>query len=127
MALSKAERYEQKLADVVRSTGESLDIGEIVETEKWGQLAFLPKKPRTGTTVRIGQISENEVAMYVHCRTTLVDTYRAMFPHLNYEGNRAVVFNTAKPLPVGDIRICVEAAFTYHLAKRQGTPKSART
>ena len=36
----------------------------------------------------------------------------------NYEGNRAVLFDVNDPLPVDEVRHCVQMAMTYRLRKR---------
>ncbi len=108
------------LATQIRKTAVQLDeVTELVETQKWGQQSFLPKKPRVGTTIRIDQHDDSHVAMYVHCQTTLVDTYRSLFPELTYEGNRAVLFNVNEPLPKDTIDVLVEEALLYHVNKRK--------
>ena len=110
----------EKLVKQVQKASSNLpEVGEITQTKKWGQTAFLPKRPRVGTTVRVDQAGENEVALYVHCQTNLVETYRTLFPELKFEGNRAVLFDCSKPLPEKEIALMVEAAMTYHLRKRK--------
>ena len=101
------------------------EIGPLVETLKWGQPAFLPKKPRVGTTIRLGynQDAPDKIAMYVHCQTTLVDTYRTIISQepnsvLSFEGNRAVLIASKPALPKAPLALCIEAALTYHLRKK---------
>ena len=104
--------------DVVSATPE---IGEIVETLKWGQPSFLPKRPRIGTTVRMDAVSEKppRIALYFHCQTTLVRTFRELYPDVfEYEGNRAIVLDASMPLPDAELRHCIEMALIYHKAKR---------
>ena len=109
-----------QLAKIIRDTAKELpETGGLEETFKWGQRSFLPKKNRVGTTVRIDDHSEGQVAMYVHCQTTLVDSYRAMYPELNYEGKRAVIFDKNKVLPQDTISVLVEEALLYHLYKKK--------
>lgn len=110
----------EKLVKLVQQASSNLpEVGEITQTTKWGQIAFLPRRPRVGTTVRVDQVGEKEVALYVHCQTNLVETYRTLFPDLKFEGNRAVLFDCSKPLPEKEIALMVEAAMTYHLRKRK--------
>jgi len=96
-------------------------IGDLTETLKWGQLAFLPKKPRVGTTVRMDMVSEDppRVALYFHCQTSLVETYRELYADdLNFEGNRAIILDASRPLPEDVLRHCLHMALTYHKAKK---------
>lgn len=90
---------------------------ELVETLKWGQPAYLPAQPRVGTTVRIDAVkgSPDRYALYVNCKTTLLDSYRLLYPDdFAFEGQRALVFSTAEPPPDEALRHCVALALTYH-------------
>ncbi|MGD1935585.1 MAG: DUF1801 domain-containing protein [Candidatus Phaeomarinobacter sp.] len=112
------KRLRKLVHEVVSATPE---IGEIVETLKWGQPSFLPKRARIGTTVRMDAVSETppRVALYFHCQTTLVDTFRHLYPDaLEFKGNRAVLLDASKPLPEAELRHCIEMALIYHVAKR---------
>ena len=100
-------------------------IGPLVETLKWGQPSYLPKKPRVGTTVRLGFTDKtpDKIQMFVHCQTTLVDTYRTLLGNepdelLSFEGNRAIVIALKPALPKAPLSLCIEAALTYHLNKK---------
>lgn len=110
------------LRDLILETAAALpEVGEIEETLKWGEPSYLPKANRVGTTVRIAwkEKTPDQVAMYVHCQTNLVDTFRTRFPELRCDGNRAVLFDVGAPLPVDALAACVEMALTYHLTKRR--------
>jgi hypothetical protein len=109
-----------ELTALIRTVGAGLDpIGGLVETHKWGQRSFLPKRPRIGTTIRVAAVSASSVALYVHCQTTLVATWRSLFPELSYEGNRALVMDVAEPLPTAQLHACIESALLYHFNKRR--------
>lgn len=106
-------------------------VGELEETLKWGEPAYLTSCSKSGSTVRIGWKATRpaEYAMYFNCQTTLVDTFKTLFPHdFQYEGNRAIVFQEAQPLPVDTLAFCVAAALTYHRHGKAGSPavKAAR-
>ena len=96
-------------------------IGELEETLKWSEPAYLTSKTKSGSTVRVAwkEKSPGQVAVYLNCQTTLVDTYRSLYPELTYEGNRAVVFGINDPLPEA-LDHCLEMALTYHLDKSRG-------
>ena len=95
-------------------------VGELEETLKWSEPAYLTSKSKSGSTIRLGWKEKNpeKVAMYLNCQTTLVDTYRSLYPELQYEGNRAVLFDVDRPLPEKALRHCIEMALTYHSAKK---------
>ena len=118
--MSTADQYTEGLARIIRRVAATLpEIGELVETEKWGQQAFHPSRPRIGTTIRIDKVNEREVAMYVHCQTTLVDTFRSYFPDLTFQGDRGIIFDVSCPLPEHEIEVCAREALLYHLNKRR--------
>lgn len=95
-------------------------VGELEETLKWGEPAYLPSKSKSGTTIRIDWKPKkpDQIAMYVSCNTTLIEDYRKRFgDHLSYEGNRAIVFPVEKQLPKKQLMICIQMALRYHLDK----------
>lgn len=94
-------------------------IGMLEETLKWGEPSYLTVISKSGTTVRIDwkPKTPNQYAIYVNCKTTLIDTFRSLFPELNYEGNRAVVFNINQKIPENEIRLFINMALRYHLDK----------
>jgi hypothetical protein len=109
-----------RLRRLILETAVEANVGDLVETLKWGQPAFLTVRPRTGTTIRIDAIkgSSERYAMYVNCRTTLVDSYRLLYPDaFEYEGQRAVIFSTGSPPPDAALRHCIALALTYHRPK----------
>jgi hypothetical protein len=102
----------------VASTTEG--VGEVREALRWGQPSYLTARPRSGSTIRIdrGKSRPGRYAMYFHCRTTLVDTFRRRYPDtFRYEGNRAIVFDQSDRVPVGPLRRCIALALTYHRAR----------
>ena len=64
-----------------------------------------------------------QYAMYLNCQTTLVDTFRTLFPELDFEGNRAILFDESEDVDLDSLAVCVEAALTYHLRKKTKSPK----
>jgi hypothetical protein len=98
-------------------------VGELEETLKWGQPSYLTTKTRSGSTIRLGEAGANQYAVYVHCQTDLVETFRELYPkQLTYGGNRSIIFDVDDDIPEPALRHCVALALTYHLSKR----KSAR-
>jgi hypothetical protein len=92
-------------------------VGDLVETLKWGQPAFLPARPRTGTTIPIDAVkgSPRNFAVYFHCQTTLVATFRELYGDLlTFEGNRAIVLSLDEDLPRDALCHCIALALTYH-------------
>jgi len=95
-------------------------VGSLVETLKWGQPSYLTTGPRSGSTIRIDAVKSApyQYAMYFHCQTTLVDTFRELYPDImSYTGNRAIVFDAKRKIPEAELRHCIALALTYHLDK----------
>lgn len=107
-------RLRQAILDVAAASPE---IGPLAETLKWDEPAWLPKRPRTGTTVRANALkgSATHYALYVHCQTSLIETYRRHYPdQFSYNGNRALVFSLEKEPPAEPLAHCIALALTYH-------------
>lgn len=99
---------------------ESDNIGELEETLKWDQPSYLTSKPKSGTTIRLGFIGLAEYAIYVHCQTTLIAEFKEVYPELNYEGNRAIILDSRKNLPIKTIKHFLYLALSYHHRKKSG-------
>jgi len=58
---------------------------------------------------------DQQYAVYFHCQTTLVDTFRGLFPKtFKFEGNRCIVFDESERVPAAELKICIGMALTYH-------------
>jgi Domain of unknown function (DU1801) len=107
------------LRKLIFATAADKGVGELEETLKWGEPAYVTKSG-SGSTVRLGwkAARPNEVAIYFHCQTSLVETFRTLFPtELRYEGNRAIVFDQDAKVPTEVLGFCIAAALTYHRDK----------
>ncbi len=96
-------------------------VGALEETLKWGEPAYVTARSGSGSTVRIGwkKADPARCAMYFNCRTTLVETFRSLFPNeFRFEGQRAIVFEVSDPVPTDSLGLCIAAALTYHLKRR---------
>ena len=105
---------------ILQTAAQTTGVGDIEETLKWGEPAYLTSKSGTGSTIRIGwkKSSPDEYAMYFNCKTNLIDTFRTIFPDdFKYEGNRAIVFGSNSVIPADALRFCIAAALTYHRTK----------
>jgi hypothetical protein len=101
-------------------------VGPLEETLRWGQPSYLTPKTKAGSTVRIDAMNGGGSAMYFHCQTNLVDTFRAHYGDvLRFAGNRAIEFVDGEPLPEDALRHCVALALTYHRRKRAGSASAA--
>jgi hypothetical protein len=97
-------------------------VGRIEEALKWGQASYLTSESKSGSTVRIDRVksTDDQVAVYFHCQTNLVETFRELYPELSFGGNRAILLDADRKLPETELRHCVALALTYHLGKRKG-------
>ena len=100
-------------------------VGPLTETLKWGEPSYLTQASKSGSTIRIGlsKLNPQHYGLYFNCKTTLVDTFRSLFPeHFIYEGNRGLLL-PSKLLPCGEtvegdaLNICIGKALLYHLDK----------
>ena len=97
-------------------------VGALQETLKWGQPSYLTAQTKSGSTIRIDQVKSaaNQYALYFHCQTDLVETFRELYPsELSYGGNRSILLNAQDEIPQAALRHCVALALTYHLNKRK--------
>ncbi|MBR0794432.1 DUF1801 domain-containing protein [Bradyrhizobium jicamae] len=106
--------------ETAKATG---GVGALEETLKWGQPSYLTTETGSGSTIRIDQVkpAAGQYAVYFHCQTNLVETFRELYPELKYSGNRAIVLDVADKLPEAELRHCVALALTYHKRKAGGT------
>lgn len=109
------------LRELIFQTAIATDgVGEIEETLKWGEPAYVTKN-KSGSTVRLDwkKKDPNHYAMYFHCKTNLVETFKTIFPHdFKFEGNRALVFSLEEKIPEDSLAICIAASLAYYVKKK---------
>jgi hypothetical protein len=119
---SVSRRQLLALRRLIHDTARTTDgVGPLDEALKWGQVSFLTTESKSGSTIRIDRVKgdDSQVALYFHCQTNLVETFRERYPELSYSGNRAILLDAEKKLPEAKLRHCVALALTYHLRKRK--------
>jgi hypothetical protein len=97
-------------------------VGPLEETLKWGQVSYLTSESKSGSTIRIDQAkpATDQYAVYFHCQTDLVATFRELYPtEFVYGGNRSILFNVEDAIDESALRHCVALALTYHLNRRK--------
>ena len=96
-------------------------VGALEEALKWGQPSYLTAESKSGSTVRIDQVKAEagRYAVYFHCQTDLVETFRELYPDLRYGGNRSILLDAGEKLPEKALRHCIALALTYHARKRK--------
>jgi len=119
---SKFRRKLLALRELILETARSTEgVGEIEETLKWGEPAYVTSESKSGSTIRIAwkRSAPTHYAIYFHCQTDLVETFREWFPdEFNFEGNRSLVFGENEKVPVEPLSICIATALTYHRSKK---------
>ncbi|WP_062060764.1 DUF1801 domain-containing protein [Cellvibrio sp. OA-2007] len=94
-----------------------LDVGEVEETLKWGEPSYIVKQ---GSTIRMDWKPRDpeHYALYFNCKTTLVETFEALYGNLFcYEGNRAIIFARLELVPVKQLKHCIALSLQYHRLK----------
>jgi len=96
-------------------------VGVVEETLKWGQPSYLTPETKSGSTIRIDQVKAEagQYAVFFHCQTNLVETFRELYPELSYGGNRCIFLNAEDKAPEAALRHCVGLALTYHSRQRK--------
>jgi len=104
-------------------------VGTLEEALRWGEPSYLTTQSKSGSMVRINWKSSdgNCLAMYFHCQTNLVATFRELYPtELQFDGNRSIRFERGAALPLNALRHCIALALTYHLDQRARTKAERR-
>lgn len=92
-------------------------IGTVEETLKWGVPSYQTKAPKSGTPVRLQWLeTKAQYGIFVHCQTTLIESFKPSCTGLKYDKNRGILFHQNEEFPEGDIEVFLRSALTYHLA-----------
>jgi Domain of unknown function (DU1801) len=107
------------LRELIFKTAASMkEVGDISETLKWGEPAYVTEETGSGSTIRIAwnKKSPNQYAMYFNCNTTLVESFRTLLPDVfRFAGNRAIIWHLDDVVDTASLTNCIEHALTYHL------------
>lgn len=92
------------------------EVGEIEESLKWNQPSYATNQTKSGTPIRIDRFGEHQIALFVHCQTTLIEEFRPLFNGtFEFSKNRGILLDPQKELPIQELAFCIEKALTYHL------------
>ena len=103
-------------------------VGELLETLKWAEPAYVTAMSKSGSTVRMDWKAKmpRQYAVYFNCNTGLVDTFKTMFPEdFRYEGRRAIVFEVDERIPKDALAVCIAASLTYHTNNKHAPSRRA--
>ena len=116
----------QHILDVAAQTG---GVGPLAETLKWGEPAWLPATPGTGTTLRINRLKRSRTgyALFVPCQTGLIQTFAQHYPGtFAFQGNRAILLDAGTAIDVLPLRHCIALALTCHRRKATAAARADR-
>ncbi|MET6757229.1 DUF1801 domain-containing protein [Pseudoalteromonas sp. NCIMB_1079] len=104
-----------KLRELIYTVAQEQNLGAVEESLKWGEPSY---NTINGSPIRVGS-KGSSCYLFFHCQSKLVSTFRELYSHtLTFEGNRAIVLNSEKPLPEYPVKACIKLALTYHKVKR---------
>ncbi len=93
-------------------------IGPLSESLKWGQPAWRPARPRTGSTLRLDWSAAlpDRLCLLVDCKTDLAARLAQLYPALGPNDlRRRIALRLDAPFPEQAIAHLAEMTFTYHL------------
>lgn len=102
---------------VIKTADELEGVEKLEETLKWGEPSYITKN---GSTLRMDwkESKPDEYAMYFHCQTKLVDTFKELYREVfKFEGNRAIVFTCNDEIAENELKNCISIALNYHNVK----------
>jgi len=104
---------------IFETASDTQGVGAIEETLKWGQPSYLTRRPKSGTTIRLGWDDAGTcISLFVHCQTSLVEAWRDRYGDtLTLIGNRELALRTDQPLPRPPLQHCIAMPLPYHLRK----------
>ena len=106
---------------ILKTAASTQGVGELEETLKWGEPAYLTSESKIGSTIRINwkKSAPGKYAIYFNCQTSLVETFKTLFPReFEFEGNRAIVFSESSAVPTDALVFCIRAALTYRRSQK---------
>ncbi len=102
---------------IVEAADEHGVLDTLQERLRWHEPSYLAKG---GSAIRIDwkPAAPSSYAMYFQCQTSLVATFREVHRDaLEFEGNRAIVFQRSAKILVQPLKHCVGLALRYHSLK----------
>lgn len=113
-------QFMQLRALIFKTAAELQTVGQVTETLKWGEPAYLTEESKSGSTIRFNwkPAEPDRLAICFNCQSRLVGYFRERFPHqFDYEGNRAVVVSLKESVPTAELSECLASALQYHRIK----------
>ena len=108
------------LRDIVHDAAKVAKIGDLTETLKWGEPAWLPATSGIGSTLRASWSPKRPVTLdlFLSCNSTLPETMRSLYPTtFEFDGKRSILLPLDFPLPTDALHHCAHLTLTYHRTK----------
>lgn len=104
------------LRAAILSAAHDANVGPVTESLKWGQPAWRPASPRTGSTLRLNWSPDTPdvLTAYVDCKTDLAQRMASLYPDLTNDGRRALALPLNAPLDTQPIAHLAAMTLTYH-------------
>lgn len=105
------------LRKLILQAAAELSVGELEETLKWGEPSYIATQ---GSAIRMDWKARDpeHYALYFNCKTTLVETFEALYGNLFcYERNRAIIFTRLELVPLKQLKHCIALSLQYHRLK----------
>lgn len=108
-----------RLRALIFVVAEAEGAGPLKEALRWGAPAYLAPK---GSTLRLGRANSGEAALFVNCRTSLIDEFRAFAPEdTSFEGTRAACFGQDETIDEAAVSLLIARALTWHRQDKRNT------
>ena len=102
------------LRSLIYANAADLNVGPVEESLKWGQPSYVPAAPKTGTPIRLGCSKSGDIAVFVHCQSSVLKDLAPVLPAgVTLDGTRGVLFTDGIDTSVATT--VIRAALTYHL------------
>lgn len=96
-------------------------IGELTETLKWGEPAYLTEQTGSGSTIRLGfkESQPESVGVYFNCQTTIINDIQQRYADkFTCKHNRVLLLPVKQPVPAEELSECMNIALKYHVNKK---------
>lgn len=116
----QAQQAFEKLRVICHDTAARQHLGPLEESLKWGQPAWRPVRPNTGSTLRVmwAENAPDLLNLYVDCKTDLAARLREIYPDLpQNDGRRHIALRLSDPLPLDVLSHLAAMTLAYHQSK----------
>ena len=113
----KAKTQLMKIRGLIFEVADEEQLGEIVETLKWGEPSYSSKK---GSPIRMDwkANSPDQISVYFNCKTVLIETFKELYQGtFQFVGNREIAIPISKAIPHPELKQCLSKALRYHTIK----------